>query len=106
MYEENLVSKENLLKHDEGGFFKFLELTDGTYRFWQVDLGAPNHDEMCKSTGLKAISAGQLKLPWDKNGRIVMEDSYSSTLKIGVDGVAWERLETYLGVKVYSRLEV
>jgi hypothetical protein len=104
MYEQHLISKEDLLKR-EGGFFKFLELSDGTYRFWEVDLGAPNHDEMQKSTGLKAIAAGQLKMPFGKGGNVCMEDSYSSTLKLGIEGDGWERLEKYLGIKIYSRWE-
>ena len=104
MYERFLISKENLLKH-EGGYFKFLELSDGTYRFWMVDLGTPNHDEVQKSTGLKAVSAGQLKLPFIKGGKIIMEDSYSSTLKLGVDEEGWKRLEAHLGVLVFHHWE-
>lgn len=95
-----LMTVEQVLGAEFVGI-KFLRFSDESWAFWEVDIGSPSHKEVASGRSVKG--AGMLAVRG--KGEFVMEDSYSSSLRIGCDEETWGLLEKVLGVKVKSRLE-
>lgn len=93
-----LVTPEQIKQRPYEGF-KFVKLSTGEWRFWLVDIGSPSHKQMVQE-GEKATDAGLIVV---RDGHLIMEDSYSSTLELSATEEGWEELSRLFGMDIKPR---
>lgn len=82
-----------------GTMIKFIQRYTHSFEFWPVGYFSPNHME--QAAGHRILAAGTL---WVKKpGHIIMQQPYSSTLKIGIND--YTELEKVLGVKIKEKYD-
>lgn len=93
-----LVTVEQIKQRPYEGF-KFVKLSTGEWRFWLVDIGCPSHKQMVQE-GEKATDAGVIII---KGENLIMEDSYSSTLELGLTEEGEKELSCLFGMDIKPR---